>query len=437
MVEWSQAEQTCQKNNGTLFKPNVTSFDVSLFSNCNFKDELWVAATYINVSSFESASIPIDSVLICEMCTVGERCKTTCLYKGCWNQCRAACNYIFEPHIMVLSGGLYNWNDAKMWCSGTSSVIGDKIENASSLFFKGYCEDICFWTRNWILVSFQTTLANGSEPGECGILRNGTISFTSCKRYLQPLCETVSETALETPLPSFRDVNNSCILGNNTITYTTTTEASNSQINATISTSFTYGTSIVTNESTERATFGEELSSLLVSIKATTSRNDLEDSSHKSDIGIIIGAVIGSVVFLMVAVIVIICFRRKLLKRTGESNSKHDSQNMTMKTTHQSIYSYGRCDVPLNSESGPFDQLESKCEGSSGDIVKQKSNAGKSADMIDPEESNANYATDNTNENVNLSNLTFNINYESFDHLHTIPESKVDNVAENIYDNRF
>ncbi|KAL3836773.1 hypothetical protein ACJMK2_022190, partial [Sinanodonta woodiana] len=117
IVEWSQAEQSCQKYNGTLFKPNATSFDVSLFSEWNFNDDVWVAATYIKVLNFES-----------------------------------------EPYNLVLSDGLHNWNEANQWCSEHFSEFGNNIQNASSLFPHGYFNDICFWTRNVILVSFQTTL---------------------------------------------------------------------------------------------------------------------------------------------------------------------------------------------------------------------------------------------------------------------------------------
>ncbi|KAL3836783.1 hypothetical protein ACJMK2_022200, partial [Sinanodonta woodiana] len=332
MVKWSQADQTCQNNGGKLLKPNETLFDVSLFSEYNFHDDLWVAATYIKLKTFVSA-VKDDSFTRCEMCQIEESCRTTCLYKGCGDRCNVLCLDPYNSNNHLLSDKPQNWTEAKTWCSEHVMEFGNKIQSAVSLFPNGYCVASCFWTINLIQIKLQTVIAHGNEPGECGILQNGTISFTSCRRLLHPLCER--------------------------------------------------------------------------------------------DTGIIIGAVVGSVVFFMFTILGIICVRRKLLKRTFHSN-----QN----TTHKPTNHYQRQDVPLESESGSSDQLESKCEGFCIDIAGQKVNQGKSAFTIDREESNFNYATVAKKLNANSSNLTSKINDDAYDHLNAIRQSTYDNVAGNLYD---
>ncbi|KAL3836784.1 hypothetical protein ACJMK2_022201 [Sinanodonta woodiana] len=434
MVEWSKAEQYCQKYNGKLFKPNETSFDVPLFSEYKFNDDLWVAATYINIINVKSGSSG-NSFIMCGMCNIETNCGITCLYKACGNQCRAVCKYILEPHKLILSDIPCTWTEASQWCSDHVSEFVDIIQNASSLFTQGYSDDICLWTRNVIQVQIQTEIAPPNEQGECGILHNGTLSFTSCTRHLHPLCERVAETTLETPRQYFSEESHSLILLNTKITSMTTTQSTN-RIYAAISTPSTYGTLSDVNDITRSTTIllDEEHSSLLVAVGSTTSSNDLDESTQKSDTGVIIGGVIGSVVFLMLTTVLgIICVRKNLLQRT--IRSKHESKSKT-DTTHKSINRYQCHDVPVQTGLGlkPFAQYESQCEGFRSGTVKQTSESEKHDYMIDPDVSNVAYATVTKKENVNLRNSTYNTNYDSYDHLNDIRESGDDNVTENVYD---
>ncbi|KAL3836785.1 hypothetical protein ACJMK2_022202 [Sinanodonta woodiana] len=286
------------------------------------------------------------------------------------------------------------------------SEFGDKIQNASSLFSNRYCDTGCIWTRHVINVQLQPNI--------------------------------VAKTALETPRLSFSEGNNSCILMNNTITYTKASEAFRpNRINVTIITSSTNGKSTVANEISKRTTFGlnEDNSSLLAPVGVTTSRNDHESAPHKSDTGIIIGAVIGSFVFLMMIFLGIICIRRGLLQRLKENKSKHVARNTKMRNTD--TYDPNQChDVPLETRSGltVFAQLESNCEGSKTGILGTISDPRKPASVFDLDGSKFNYETLNRNVYVNSINQNSATNYDDYEHLNRVHEDRDINSQGNMYD---
>ncbi|KAL3836768.1 hypothetical protein ACJMK2_022185, partial [Sinanodonta woodiana] len=386
MVEWSKAEQSCQKYNGTLFKPNETSFDVPIFRKCNFNDDLWVAANYIKIA-----------------------------------------HNISDPHIPSSSLNLHNWTEARQWCSERLSEFVDKFQTVSYLSFTQKCNLGCFWTGNVIKVQLQSVIARAKEPAECGIVHNGAISFTNCTRNLQPLCERETLTALETPQYYFSERNNSCILMYSKITPMPPTERTN-ELHATITTSCKYGT-------LSKCEFVVIESNIIMPCIIKTNIRYMFLSIP--DTSIIIGAVVGGAVFLILTVLGIICVRRKLLKRPF--HSKQESKHMNMhktNTTHKPNSHYQRQDAPLESDYGltPFAELESKCDESRSNIVGPKSNPGKSAFTIAPEGSNFSYAPVAKKVNVISSNLACKINDDTYDHLNDIQQSIYDTVAGNLYD---
>ncbi|KAL3836772.1 hypothetical protein ACJMK2_022189 [Sinanodonta woodiana] len=206
---------------------------------------------------------------------------------------------------------------------------------------------------------------------------------------------------------------------------------------ATIKTSLTYGASSVANDISKRTTIRSkgENKSLLVPVVAVTSRNDLEDTPHKSDTGIIIGAVTGSIVFLMMTFLGIICIRRGLLQRNRENKSKHDGKNTKMHNT-DTIGSTQCHDVPL--ETGlrftVIAQLESNSEESHTSIVGKISDLRKPTSILDLEGSKFNYETLIRKEYVNSSNPNSNITYDGYEHLNRIQERRDGSVTRNIYD---
>ncbi|KAK3592737.1 hypothetical protein CHS0354_016493 [Potamilus streckersoni] len=354
-VTWSKAEAECQQNNGTLFKPNETSFDVQLFPHEVFYGDSWVAATNI-YTTYPLTNVrlyPATTSYRCIAAEINKNCEVHYWHKACTDTYNIICESDFG--ILKIIQSQLVWKEAKDFCQRQSSRLALSI-NRFSLLNRRLCQAGFYWTQRVIQVTFQSVTWN-NDLNACGVLVNHVLSFEDCSRRIRPLCNIEEKITTRSPTRYYGtsiSTFDSVLKTTNTVSKTSflTTSWTSSKTSGTITRkTFMTAKSVRTNR-VLRSTTMKQFTLFEVSSQSNwsfggvkkenkssfPSQTDMardigtsylsELKSNSPDIGVIIGSVIGSITFILLMVLLIVMLRKRLSK----VNEKSDSTKAAEKT---------------------------------------------------------------------------------------------------------